>query len=53
MEISNLLEDSQNIIKKYEEENKNLKDENEKLNYRYNLLKASIDIVEYKLKSES
>ena len=51
LELSNLLEESQNLMKKYEAENRKLKDENEKINYRYNLLKASIDVVEYEMKS--
>jgi predicted RNase H-like nuclease (RuvC/YqgF family) len=35
-----------------EEENQELKQEIERLNYRYNLLKASIDTVEYKIQNE-
>ena len=46
LELSNLLEESQKYLKKYENENINLREENSRINYRYNLLKASIDIVE-------
>ena len=46
MELSNLLEESQNYMKKYEFENRKLKEENDKINYRYSMLKASVDIVE-------
>ena len=53
MELGNLLEESQKIGKEYEEENRRLKQEIERLNYRYNLLKVSIDTVEYKIQSES
>ena len=53
MELGNLLEEAQKIGKDYEIENRRLKQEIEKLNYRYNLLKASIDTVEYKIKSDS
>ena len=53
IELGNLLDESQRIVKDYEEENRRLKQEIEKLRYRYNLLKASIDTVEYKIKSES
>ena len=51
LELSDLLEESQNLMKKYESENRKLKDEIDKINYRYNLLKASIDIVECEMKS--
>ena len=51
--MGNLLEDSQKIGKDYEAENRRLKQEIERLNYRYNLLKASIETVEYKIKTES
>ena len=51
LELSDLLEDSQNLMKKYESENRKLKEENDKINYRYNLLKASIDVVECEMKS--
>ena len=34
-------------------ENRQLKQEIEIIKYRYNLLKASIDTVEYKIKTES
>ena len=53
MELGSLLEESQKVVKQYEEENRRLKQEIERLNYRYNLLKASIDTVEYKIKNES
>ena len=53
IEMGNLLEESQKIVKDYEAENRKLKEEIERLNYRYNLLKVSIDTVEYKIKSES
>ena len=46
MEMSILLEESKKIIQEYEMENKKLKQEIEKINYRYNLLKTSIDEVE-------
>jgi predicted nucleic acid-binding Zn-ribbon protein len=52
-ELGNLLEESQKIIKDYEMENRQLKQEIEIIKYRYNLLKASIDTVEYKIKTES
>ena len=52
-EMEKLLEESQKIGKEYEAENRRLKTELERLNYRYNLLKVSIDTVEYKIKSES
>ena len=45
-ELSNLLEESQNYMKKYEFENRKLREENEKINYRYCMLKASVDIIE-------
>ena len=53
IELGNLLDESQRIVKDYEEENRRLKQEIERLRYRYSLLKASIDTVEYKIKSES
>ena len=53
LEMEKLLEESQKIGKEYEDENRRLKTEIERLNYRYNLLKVSIDTVEYKIKSES
>ena len=53
LEMEKLLEESQKIGKEYEAENRRLKTELERLNYRYNLLKVSIDTVEYKIKSES
>ncbi len=53
IEMGNLLEESQRIAKEYELENIKLKQELEKLNYRYNLLKASIDTVEFKIKNKS
>ena len=53
MELGKLLEEAQKIGKEYEIENRRLKQEIEKLNYRYNLLKASIDTVEYKIKTDS
>ena len=53
IELGNLLEESQKIVKEYEIENRRLKQEIERLNYRYNLLKASIDTIEYKIKMES
>jgi chromosome segregation ATPase len=53
LEMEKLLEESQKIVKDYEAENRKLKEEIERLNYRYNLLKVSIDTVEYKIKSES
>jgi chromosome segregation ATPase len=53
LEMEKLLEESQKIGKEYEAENRRLKTELERLNYRYNLLKISIDTVEYKIKSES
>ena len=53
IEMENLLEESQRIAKEYELENIRIKQELEKLNYRYNLLKASIDTVEFKVKNES
>ena len=46
LELSNLLEESQIYLKKYEKENRKLREENERINYRYNLLKASIDTAE-------
>ena len=52
MEITCLLEESQKLVQEYEMENKRLKKENEKLNYRYNLLKASINTVETKNQNE-
>ena len=51
--MEKLLEESQKIVKDYEAENRRLKEEIERLNYRYNLLKVSIDTVEYKIKNES
>ena len=53
LEMEKLLEESQKIVKDYEAENRRLKEEIERLNYRYNLLKVSIDTVEYKIKNES
>ena len=53
IELGNLLEESQRIGKDFEAENRRLKQEIERLKYRYNLLKASIDTVEYKIKTES
>ena len=52
IELGNLLEESQRIGKDFEAENRRLKQEIERLNYRYNLLKASIDTVEYKIKTD-
>ena len=52
MEITCLLEESQKLVKEYEMENKRLKQEIEKLSYRFNLLKASIDTVEMKIQNE-
>lgn len=53
IELGHLLEESQKIGREYEAENRRLKQEIERLNYRYNLLKASIDTVEYKIKTQS
>lgn len=53
IELTNLLEESQNYMKKYEVENRKLKEENEKIQYRYSMLKASIDIAENDTKSNS
>ena len=52
-ELGNLLEESQKIVKDYEMENMRLKKEIEILKYKYNLLKASIDTVEYKIQTGS
>ena len=46
LEMTSLLEESKKIVEEYEVENQKLKQEIEKINYRYNLLKASIDTVE-------
>ena len=48
--MEKLLEESHNIGKMFEGENKELKQEIERINYRYNLLKASIDTVENQIK---
>ena len=37
-ELTNIIDDSKNIIKAYENENENLKIEFEKLNYQYKML---------------
>ena len=50
IEMEKLLDESHNVGKMFEEENRDLKQEIERLNYRYNLLKASIDTVENKIK---
>jgi len=50
IEMEKLLEESHNIGLMFERENKELKQEIEKINYRYNLLKASIDTVENQIK---
>ena len=50
IEMEKLLEESHNIGKMFEGENKELKQEIERINYRYNLLKASIDTVENQIK---
>ena len=52
LEMESLLEESHKIGKDFEQENNELKQEIERLNYRYNLLKASIDTVENKINSE-
>lgn len=48
--MEKLLDESHNVSKMFEEENKELKQEIDRLNYRYNLLKASIDTVENQIK---
>jgi hypothetical protein len=50
LEMEKLLDESHNVGKMFEEENRDLKQEIERLNYRYNLLKTSIDTVENKIK---
>ena len=50
IEMEKLLDESHNVGKMFEEENRDLKQEIERLNYRYNLLKASIDTVENQIK---
>ena len=50
IEMEKLLDESHKVGKMFEEENNELKQEIEKLNYRYNLLKASIDTVENQIK---
>ena len=50
LELEKLLDESHNVGKMLEEENQELKQEIERLNYRYNLLKASIDTVENQIK---
>ena len=50
IEMEKLLEESHKVGKEFEEENRELKQEIEKLGYRYNLLKASIDTVENQIK---
>ena len=50
IEMEKLLDESHNVGKMFEEENRELKQEIERLNYRYNLLKASIDTVENQIK---
>ena len=50
IEMEKLLEESHSIGKMFEGENKELKQEIERINYRYNLLKASIDTVENQIK---
>jgi hypothetical protein len=50
LEMEKLLDESHNVSKMFEEENKELKQEIDRLNYRYNLLKASIDTVENQIK---
>ena len=50
LEMEKLLDESHNVWKTLEEENQELKQEIERLNYRYNLLKASIDTVENQIK---
>ena len=52
LEMEKLLDESHNVWKTLEEENQELKQEIERLNYRYNLLKASIDTVENQIKVE-
>ena len=52
LEMERLLCESQNVGKMFEEENRELKQEIDRLNYRYNLLKASIDTVENQIKIE-
>ena len=50
LEMEKLLDESHNVSKMFEEENKELKQEIDRLNYRYNLLKASIETVENQIK---
>ena len=50
IEMEKLLDESHNVGKMFEEENRDLKQEIERLNYRYNLLKASIATVENQIK---
>jgi len=52
LEMEKLLDESHNVGKMFEEENRELKQEIDRLNYRYNLLKASIDTVENQIKIE-
>ena len=51
-DLEKLLDESHNVGKMFEEENRELKQEIDRLNYRYNLLKASIDTVENQIKIE-
>ena len=50
LEMEKLLDESHNVSKMFEEENKELKQEIDRLNYRYNLLKAYINTVENQIK---
>ena len=50
LELEKLLDESHNVGKMLEGENQELKQEIERLNYRYNLLKVSIDAVENQIK---
>ena len=50
IEMEQLLDESHKVGKLFEEENMELKQQIERLNYRYNLLKASIDTVENQIK---
>ena len=50
LELEKLLDESHNVGKMLEGENQELKQEIERLNYRYNLLKVSIDTVENQIK---
>ena len=48
--MEKLLDESHNVSKIFEQENQELKQEIDRLNYRYNLLKTSIDKVENQIK---